>query len=141
MADKSFWGCEHAAFADRYRIIAVDLAGHGESGCNRPQWGIVPFARDVLAAITAERVTHSITIGNSLGGPVAIEAAVLLGDAAKGVIGVDTFQDMGRASIRTGRKLRLSPGAATRKARWTACYACYAIPMPSPSSSPVCETV
>ena len=96
MADKSFWDGQHAPFAGQHRVIAVDLAGHGESGRKRHEWGIVPFARDAVATITAERVTRAIAIGNSLGGPVAIEAAVLLGDAAKGVVGVDTFQDMGR---------------------------------------------
>jgi pimeloyl-ACP methyl ester carboxylesterase len=34
-----------------------------------------------------------ITIGHSLGGPVALEAALLMPDRIKGVVGIDTFLD------------------------------------------------
>jgi pimeloyl-ACP methyl ester carboxylesterase len=35
LADRSFWDGQHAAFAERFHVIALDLAGHGESGQNR----------------------------------------------------------------------------------------------------------
>ncbi|MBZ5723778.1 MAG: alpha/beta hydrolase [Acidobacteriia bacterium] len=96
LADRSFWDGQHEPFADRFRVIAPDLAGHGESGRNREKWGIAEFAHDVLAAIDAERVSRAVFVGNSLGGVVAIEAALLAGTRATGVIGVDTFQDLSR---------------------------------------------
>jgi len=96
MADRSFWDGQHAAFAERFRVIALDLAGHGESGQNRREWGIPQFGRDVAAVMDAERVPRAVLIGNSLGGPAAIEAALLTGTRTLAVIGVDTFQDMGR---------------------------------------------
>lgn len=96
MSDRSFWDGQHAAFAERFRVIALDLAGHGESGQNRREWGIQQFARDVVAVMDAERVSRAVLIGNSLGGPVALEAALLTGARVLAVIGVDTFQDMGR---------------------------------------------
>lgn len=95
LADRSFWDGQHAAFAERFRVIALDLAGHGESGQNRREWGIPQFGRDVVAVMDAENVRHGVLIGNSLGGPAAIEAALLTGTRALAVIGVDTFQDMG----------------------------------------------
>jgi pimeloyl-ACP methyl ester carboxylesterase len=95
LADRSFWDGQHGPFADRFRVVALDLAGHGESGHDRPEWGILPFARDVVAVMDAESVPNVILIGNSLGGPVAIEAALLAGARALGVVGVDTFQDIG----------------------------------------------
>lgn len=96
MSDRSFWDGQHDAFGDRFRVIALDLAGHGESGQNRPEWGIPQFGRDVVAVMDAERVSRAVLIGNSLGGPAAIEAALLMGPRVLAVIGVDTFQDMGR---------------------------------------------
>jgi len=96
LADRSFWDGQHGPLLDRFRVIAPDLAGHGESGRNRQKWGIVEFARDVLAAIDSEGVRRAVLAGNSLGGPVAIETALLAGARAVGVIGVDTFQDLGR---------------------------------------------
>jgi pimeloyl-ACP methyl ester carboxylesterase len=96
MADRSFWDAQHAAFAERFRVISLDLAGHGESGQNRWEWGIPQFGRDVAAVMAAEDVPKAVLIGNSLGGPAAIEAALLTGTRAVAVIGVDTFHDMGR---------------------------------------------
>lgn len=96
LAERSFWDGQQGPLSERYKVIAVDLAGHGESGRNRQRWGIVEFAHDALAALDSEGVRRAILVGNSLGGPVAIEAALLAGTRAIGVIGVDTFQDLGR---------------------------------------------
>jgi pimeloyl-ACP methyl ester carboxylesterase len=95
MADRSFYAAQLEAFAARYRVIAVDLAGHGESGRDRTKWGIREFAGDVKAVVEAERLNRAILFGNSLGGPVAVEAALLLPGRVVAVVGVDTFQDLG----------------------------------------------
>jgi len=96
LADRSFWDGQHNALSDRYKVIALDLAGHGQSGKNRQTWGIIQFAYDVAAVIDAEGLHKVILVGNSLGGMVAIEAALLVEPRAIGVVGVDTFHDMGR---------------------------------------------
>jgi sigma-B regulation protein RsbQ len=96
MSDRSFWDGQHTAFAERFRVIALDLAGHGESGQNRRDWGIPQFGRDVVAVMDAAGVSYAVLIGNSLGGPAAIEAALITGTRVLAVIGVDTFQDMGQ---------------------------------------------
>jgi len=95
LADRTFWNAQLEAFAGRHRVLALDLAGHGESGTNRLKWGIPEFAADVRAVVEAEKPKRVIIIGNSLGGPVAIEAALLLPGRTLGVVGVDTFQDLG----------------------------------------------
>jgi pimeloyl-ACP methyl ester carboxylesterase len=96
MSDRSFWDGQHTAFADRFRVIALDLAGHGESGQNRQEWSILQFGRDAIAVMDAENVSRAVLIGNSLGGPAAVEAAVLAPTRVLAVIGVDTLQDLGR---------------------------------------------
>jgi pimeloyl-ACP methyl ester carboxylesterase len=95
MADRSFFDEQFHALSGRYRVIAVDLAGHGESGRNRTAWGVPQFALDVKAVADAEQLKRVILFGNSLGGPVAIEAALLMPGRALGVVGIDTFQDLG----------------------------------------------
>lgn len=92
LADRGFWDAELKAFAPRHKTIALDLAGHGESGRNRTKWGIPEFGADVKAVVDAERPKTIILFGNSLGGPVAVEAALLLPGRVLGVVGVDTFQ-------------------------------------------------
>jgi pimeloyl-ACP methyl ester carboxylesterase len=92
LANRGFWDGELKNLAAHHRIIAPDLPGHGESGSNRQKWGLPEFGADVRAVIDAERVKKVIIFGNSLGGPVAIEAALLLPGQVLGVVGVDTFQ-------------------------------------------------
>ena len=96
MSDRSFWEGQHTFLAERFRVVALDLAGHGESGQNRQVWGMPQFGRVVVTVMDAEHVSRVVLIGNSLGGPAAIEAAVLLGTRVLSVVGVDTFQDMDR---------------------------------------------
>lgn len=95
MADRSFFDGQLKAFASKYRVVALDLAGHGESGTNRAAWGLPAFGADIKAVVDAERLDRVILFGNSLGGPAAIEAARLLGGRVIGVVGIDTFQDLG----------------------------------------------
>jgi pimeloyl-ACP methyl ester carboxylesterase len=92
LADRSFWDGQLREFAARHRVIALDLPGHGESGLDRKKWGIPEFGHDVKAVVNAEKLKSVIIFGNSLGGPVAIEAALLLPGRVLGVVGVDTFQ-------------------------------------------------
>jgi pimeloyl-ACP methyl ester carboxylesterase len=95
LADRTFWDAQLKAFADHHRVLALDLPGHGESGSNRKKWGLPEFGADVKAVVDVEKPQQVIIMGNSLGGPVAIEAALLLPGCAVGVVGVDTFQDLG----------------------------------------------
>ena len=94
LADRGFWTSQLEAFSGRYKVIALDLPGHGESGANRTKWGLPEFGADVKAVVEAEKAKRVIIFGNSLGGPVAIEAALLLPGRALGVVGVDTFQSL-----------------------------------------------
>ncbi len=93
-ADRTFWSNQMTAFAPRHRVIAVDLAGHGQSGRNRKVWGIVPFAEDVRAVAEKENLRRLVILGNSLGGPVAVEAARLMPDRVIAVVPVDTLQSL-----------------------------------------------
>ena len=98
LADRSFWKASLEHFAKSHRVAALDLPGHGESGIGRRKWGIPEFGADVKAVVRAERLDKVVLIGNSLGGPVAIEAALLLPGKAVMVIGVDTFHSLDYAA-------------------------------------------
>jgi len=92
LANRGFWDGQLREFGATHRVIALDLPGHGESGADRITWGIPEFGADVKAVVNAERPVKIILFGNSLGGPVAMEAALLMPDRVLGVVGVDTFQ-------------------------------------------------
>jgi pimeloyl-ACP methyl ester carboxylesterase len=90
--DRTYWRQQMDSFPE-YRVIAVDLAGHGQSGKGRTDWSITNFARDVAAVIRAADAKNVVLIGHSLGGPVALETALLVPDRVIGVVGVEAFYD------------------------------------------------
>lgn len=92
--DKSYWAGQLEYFANNYSVYAIDLAGHGESGLERTDWTIENYGKDVAAVIKNEKLNDVILIGHSMGGPVVLSAAHLLGDKVKALIAIDTFQDI-----------------------------------------------
>jgi len=93
-ADSTVWRHQVDAFSDRYRVVAVDLAGHGASGRNRTSWTPGAFGADVATVVEAEGLERVVLIGSSMGGPVALEAARQLPRRALGVIAVDTLHEL-----------------------------------------------
>lgn len=92
--DSEFWSGQMEHFRARYRCIAIDLAGHGESGDAREDWTIDAFAGDVVA-VARDVGRPLILVGNSIGGPVCAEAALRLPGLVRGLIGVETFHWFG----------------------------------------------
>ncbi len=93
LADSTFWAPQLSSLAADFRVVALDLAGHGASGRARTAWTIPVFAEDVRAVVEALGLRRVVLIGNSMGGPVALEAARLLRGRVLGVVGVDTLHD------------------------------------------------
>jgi pimeloyl-ACP methyl ester carboxylesterase len=91
-ADQGYWKNQVKPFAKNYGVITVDLAGHGKSGKNREKWDIYAFARDVCAVMKKENVQQAVLVGNSLGGPVALETTRLMPNNVVGIVPVDNFQ-------------------------------------------------
>src|SRR5262245_66205582 len=48
---REFWKHQVDALAGDYRIVAIDQAGHGESGKDRGAWTILGLAADVQAVV------------------------------------------------------------------------------------------
>ena len=92
--DKSYWTGELEYFGQKYKVIAIDLAGHGESRLGRVDWTIENYGKDVKAVVDKEKLDNVVLIGHSMGGPVVLAAAELLGNKVKALITIDTFQDI-----------------------------------------------
>ncbi len=90
--DKSYWSAQAEELSLKYRVVTIDLAGHGESGTERKNYTIQLFGEDVAAVVNELKATEVILVGHSMGGSVILEAAKLLGKKVIGLIGVDTFQ-------------------------------------------------
>ena len=92
--DRSYWSAQLPVFATTHQVVAIDLAGHGESGINREDWSMANFGADVAAVADALQLEDIILVGHSMGGPVALEAARLLKGRVKMIIGADTLSDV-----------------------------------------------
>jgi pimeloyl-ACP methyl ester carboxylesterase len=92
-ADSRFWLGQIDEFSDRYQVVAVDLAGHGDSGRDRRSWSLAAFGEDLRAVVDALDLKRVVLIGNSMGGPVALEAARIMPKRIVAVIGIDTLHD------------------------------------------------
>lgn len=92
--DRAYWDAQVAALSDRYRLVMIDLAGHGESGLERDVWSMQAFGQDVAAVVDELGLDDVVLVGHSMGGPVSVEAARILGDRVKLVVGADTFNDV-----------------------------------------------
>jgi pimeloyl-ACP methyl ester carboxylesterase len=122
---RGHWDEQVRTFADRHRVVALDLAGHGESGVDRSVWSIDAFACDVVAVVDALALDEIVLIGHSLSGSVIVAAAEHLGSRVTAVVGVDTWSSVGvrasEADIEAGvllPEMRADyPSAAARFAR------------------------
>lgn len=93
--DKSYWSNQVKVFSPEYKVVTIDLAGHGESGLERSDYTLQSFGEDVAAVVNKLGLKKIILIGHSMGGPVIIEAANRLKGKVIGLIGADTFQNLG----------------------------------------------
>lgn len=93
--DRSYWKEQLGALADNYKVVAIDLAGHGESGLSRRSWTMEAFGADVAAVIKKLGLKNVIMIGHSMGGCVIAEAARQLPrDIVAGLVFVDQYKQL-----------------------------------------------
>ncbi|MBD3402493.1 alpha/beta fold hydrolase [candidate division GN15 bacterium] len=92
--DRTYFQDQLEAFDDLYRVVAVDLAGHGQSGTNRTDWTIEAFGADVVAVMNELDIEPVILVGHSMGGAVVVEAARQAPGRVEALIGIDTYQDL-----------------------------------------------
>ncbi len=95
------WTCDHThwrfqvpEFRKSFRIIAIDLPGHGASGANRDSWSIDGLGADVAAVVRGLKLEQVVLVGHSMGGPVALAAAPKLRGILRGIVPVDSVHNV-----------------------------------------------
>jgi pimeloyl-ACP methyl ester carboxylesterase len=92
--DRTYWAPQMRAFADQHRTVAIDLAGHGESGDERESWTMEAFGGDVAAVVEELGLADVVLVGHSMGGDIIVEAAPGLADRLRGLVWVDTYSSL-----------------------------------------------
>jgi pimeloyl-ACP methyl ester carboxylesterase len=91
--DRSYWDAQLPYFAQKYIVVAIDLAGHGESDLDRKEWTMGAFGEDVVAVVNKLNLDQVVLVGHSMGGFVILEAARRIPQLVIGLVGVDTLQN------------------------------------------------
>lgn len=92
--DRREWDALLPRLARSWRVVALDLAGHGESGTGRERWTVEAYGDDVVAVADALKLRRLVLVGHSMGGHVSLAAAQKLGDRVAGIVPVDTLLDL-----------------------------------------------
>jgi pimeloyl-ACP methyl ester carboxylesterase len=93
--DRTYWESQVGPLAQRYRVVTLDLAGHGDSGLERENWTIASYGADVAAVIEELDLENVVLVGHSMGGDVAVDAARLAPDRVTAMVWVDTYRQLG----------------------------------------------
>ena len=108
--DSSCWGAQVAALAPRFRVLRVDLRGHGRSETPPPPYSLSGFAADVHALLRHLGAAPAHVIGLSLGGMVAQVLALEHPADVRSLVLADTNSTLGpearRAMVERGEAAR-----------------------------------
>ena len=107
--DARYWREQAPVFSKKYRVVVLDLAGHGHSGTTRTKYTMSAFGEDVKAVTEATGSRKAILIGHSMGGSVIAEAARLMPNRVVGLIGIDTLEDIEYPLTREELKKMVAP--------------------------------
>jgi pimeloyl-ACP methyl ester carboxylesterase len=84
----NFWKDNYNAFPG-YRVIALDLIGHGQSDRPKAEYSMEYFAKSVEAVLKKAKIDEAVLVGHSMGTPVARQFYRLYPDQVLGLVIVD----------------------------------------------------
>lgn len=91
----SYWDHQIEAFKEKYKVLTLDLAGHGKSKVDRNDWSLPNYANDVVELLRQLQLDSLILIGHSMSGNINLLVYDKIPDKVIGFIGVDNLQDLG----------------------------------------------
>ena len=107
--DRSYWDAQVKPLSREFRVVTIDLRGHGESDAGRQEASIAHFGTDVATVVRHLGLKDVVLVGHSMGGAVILETANRLTRVVSGLIWVDTYGKL--PIIRTSEEvhLRMAP--------------------------------
>lgn len=90
LCSREMWSPQVPPLAERYRVVNVDARGHGESGAIEDDFTLYDMVDDVVAVLDRLGLERAVWAGLSIGGMVALRAALTVPERVEGLILVDT---------------------------------------------------
>jgi len=86
LENSNMWEHYIIEFSKQYRVIAIDLLGHGQTDCLGYIHTMEDMADAVYAVLEELEITQAVFTGHSMGGYVALAIAELYPDMVKGIV-------------------------------------------------------
>ena len=93
--DHSDFAAQIEHFRTDHLVVAIELPGNGVSGTDRSEWSMASFGSDVATVVEHLDLDEVVLVGHSLGGDVAVEAALLLEERVRGVVMISSYRSLG----------------------------------------------
>jgi 3-oxoadipate enol-lactonase len=87
-ADRRVWDAQFAVFAEHYRVLRYDVRGHGKSAV--PTSERYSHADDLKALLNNFGIVRAHLIGQSMGGEIALNAALNYPECVRSLVLVDS---------------------------------------------------
>lgn len=113
-ANHSWWNSVARNLEDRWRLILLDLSGHGDSD-HRVEYRPDLWVEEVMAVAQVAGSVRPVLVGHSMGGRVCLAAAAAHPDAIAGLVVLD-------ASVRPPHLHRDHPTVSRRENRFYASH-------------------
>ncbi len=93
LCSRRMWEAQAVELARDYRVINVDVRGHGESELGGGTFTIDDLAADVLAVLDAVGIERAAWVGLSIGGMLSLRAALRAPEQVAGLVLADSGGD------------------------------------------------
>ena len=88
------WDRQAGPFAEHYRVLRIDLRGHGRSDRPEGPYHMATFAREVAVALQQLDAAPAHVVGLSMGGMVALQLAADAPRLVRSLVVVNSAADM-----------------------------------------------
>ena len=103
--NRSMWTDQVAALKSHYRVLAVDLRGHGDTPVTSGTSAMEDLAYDIANLLDHLEVSRAVIVGLSMGGYVALAFTRLFPLRVRGLVLADT---RAQADTEDGRQTRMT---------------------------------
>lgn len=88
------WEAQAKFFSADYRVILVDLRGHGQSDKPKEEYSILQFSADVHVFLDVLEIESAHVVGLSLGGVIALQFALDHPHRIRSLVPVNSFVEL-----------------------------------------------
>ncbi len=104
--DSTAWALVMPKLSQRYRTIALDVRGHGESSKPDQQYSIKGFSEDLYSFMNELKIPKAHSVGFSMGGAIVQQFALNHPEMARSLVLVSTFSYFDELTHQTFTHLR-----------------------------------